>query len=94
MARPLQRLLALANAKVDVVLFGRIKDTKGDAQSNFEKVKSAAGGASTRFFECDSSDEWDRLTRNELSKSYSIVVDALFGDRIDSAVGRGLWRSR
>src|SRR5712692_9185870 len=33
------RLLALAGAKVDVVLFGRIEDTREDGRTNFESVQ-------------------------------------------------------
>ena len=73
------RLLALSGATVDAVLFGRIKDTKGDAQTNFEKANSYAPDVSIRFFECTSADEWSRLERNELSQPYVVVVDALFG---------------
>ncbi len=78
------RLLALAGAKVDVVLLGRIEDTRGDARTNFESVQSLAAGASVKFFECRSDDEWKALRNNELgnselSKPYAVVVDALFG---------------
>ncbi len=73
------RLLALSGAKVDVVLFAKIKDTKGDALTNFEKLKSPDGDVSSRFFECTSADEWSALQRNELAKSYPIIIDALFG---------------
>ncbi|HSV21618.1 MAG TPA: NAD(P)H-hydrate epimerase, partial [Xanthobacteraceae bacterium] len=44
------RLLALSGASVDVVLFGRIKDAKGDAQTNFERAKSYAPQVPIRFF--------------------------------------------
>ncbi len=73
------RLLAHAGAKVDVVLFGRVENTKGDAQTNFEKVKSPPAAASIRFFECASDGEWSALKHNELTKPYFAVVDALFG---------------
>jgi NAD(P)H-hydrate epimerase len=73
------RLLAQAGAKVDVVLFGKIENTKGDAQTNFAGVKDASGDASIRFFECESSERWCSLEKTELSQPYAIVVDALFG---------------
>src|SRR5260370_24723799 len=50
------RLLALAGAKVDVVLFGRIQDTKRDARTNFESLQHLPPAAPVRFFECDSDD--------------------------------------
>ena len=71
------RLLAQDGAEVDVVLFGKVKDTKGDAQINFENLKSA--DLSVRFFECASADEWSDLKRKELAKPYAVTVDALFG---------------
>jgi NAD(P)H-hydrate epimerase len=72
------RLLALSGSSVDVVLFGKVKETKGDAQTNFEKVRNLDGDVS-RFFECASADEWRALQRNELAKQYAAVIDALFG---------------
>ena len=78
------RLLALAGAKVDVVLLGRIEEAKGDARTNFESVQHPASGASVKFFECRSDDDWKALRNNELrnhelTEPYAIVVDALFG---------------
>lgn len=73
------RLLALAGAQVDVVLFGEVKSTKGDARTNFEKVASPAGDINLRFFECVSADQWHGLARNQLARPYDSVVDALFG---------------
>lgn len=73
------RLLALAGAKVDVVLFSRIEDTRGDARINFETAQKLASDASARFFECGSEDEWKALRNNELTETYDVVVDALFG---------------
>jgi NAD(P)H-hydrate epimerase len=73
------RLLAQAGAKVDVVLFGKIENTRGDAQTNFARVKDASGDISIRFFECETSESWRSLEKTELSQPYAIVVDALFG---------------
>ena len=67
------RLLALAGARVDVVLFGKIEDTQGDARDNFKKVRSVA-----HFHECSSATAWAALT-NEWSAPYDVYVDALFG---------------
>src|SRR5712692_2373519 len=66
------RLLALAGARVNFVLFGKIEDTKSDARDNFKKVRSVA-----RFHECGSANEWAALT-NELSAPH-VYIDALFG---------------
>lgn len=79
------RLLALAGAKVDVVLFGRIDDTRGDARINFETAQRLASEGSLRFFECGSEDDWKSLCSIELTKTYDAILDAL--------VGTGLTRS-
>jgi hydroxyethylthiazole kinase-like uncharacterized protein yjeF len=78
------RMLALAGAKVDVVLLGSVENTRADARTNFESLRDLAVGASLRFFECGSDDEWRALRNNELGnaeskKPYTVVVDALFG---------------
>src|SRR5205807_3399166 len=58
------RLLALAGARVDVILFGKLEDTRGDARANFDRLNAwkderalredrnqpAAGAIS--FYEC------------------------------------------
>lgn len=73
------RLLAEAGASLDVVLFGKVENTKGDAQANFARLQDPKGDASIRFFECESPEHWSNLERNELSKPYAILIDALFG---------------
>lgn len=73
------RLLALAGAKVDVVLFGRIEDTKRDARTNFESVQHPPSNVLLRFFECGSDNGWENLRNNELAGPYAAIVDALLG---------------
>ncbi len=73
------RILAQPGAKVDVVLFGRVENTKGDAQANFFRLQELKGDLRVRFFECDSSERWTSLKENELSGAYEILVDAMFG---------------
>ena len=73
------RLLAQSGAQVDVVLIGKIDDTKGDARTNFVKAKTPDKDVSLSFFECASVDEWSSLQLNELAKAYTLVIDALFG---------------
>ncbi|MGH9928822.1 MAG: NAD(P)H-hydrate dehydratase [Pyrinomonadaceae bacterium] len=81
--------LSRAGVYTDVVLFGRVEDTTGDAQTNFEIVCRQANiedgssaavnqpeGALT-FVECDSAETLGNLTL--ISQTYDIVVDALFG---------------
>jgi hydroxyethylthiazole kinase-like uncharacterized protein yjeF len=69
------RLLALAGAHVEVVLFGKLEDTHGDARANFEKLLSLEKAA---FFECNSEEEWHDLPRRIID-SREVIVDALFG---------------
>ena len=81
----LARELARVGVHADVVLFGRVEDTKGDARVNFEAVRrlaSFAAGSSSlpsplTFVECDSVSAWEDIARPR--RSYDIVVDALFG---------------
>ena len=81
----LARQLWLAGAAVDVVLFGRVEETKADARTNFEIVRhlsSFEAGTSSRpspltFIECDSVSCWEELAGTR--HSHDIIVDALFG---------------
>ena len=83
------RLLALAGAHVDVVLFGKREDCRGDARANFEKVQSLTRdrknpasfedcSGTVAFFECNSEEDWHDLAR-QITASHEVIVDALFG---------------
>jgi NAD(P)H-hydrate epimerase len=79
----LARALWLAGARTDVVLFGRVKETKGDARANFEiteRLSSFEAGSHTQppplsFTECETIADWEEIAAH----SYDIIVDALFG---------------
>jgi NAD(P)H-hydrate epimerase len=79
----LARALWLAGAHSDVVLFGRVEETKGEARVNFESVRqlsSFAAGSHTdppplTFTECEEIAQWEEIAGH----SYDIIVDALFG---------------
>jgi hydroxyethylthiazole kinase-like uncharacterized protein yjeF len=81
----LARALSFAGAHVDVVLFGRLEETKGDARTNFEIVRRLssfeAGShdlpSPLTFVECDAVSTWEKLARGR--RNYDIIVDALFG---------------
>jgi ADP-dependent NAD(P)H-hydrate dehydratase / NAD(P)H-hydrate epimerase len=81
----LARQLARVGVHTDVVLFGRVADTKDDARTNFEAVKRLAGfdaGSISlppplSFVECTSVSAWENLARPR--RSYDILIDALFG---------------
>src|ERR1700750_144672 len=47
------RLLAIAGARVDVVLIGKVDQTKGDARENFERLRKGEMGTLS-VFECES----------------------------------------
>ena len=77
------RLLALAGAHVEVVLFGKVEQTKGDARTNFEAAQSLAddgpsGRGQIEFSECESTEEWHVLL-SRLSELPEVIIDALFG---------------
>jgi NAD(P)H-hydrate epimerase len=87
------RLLAIAGARVAVVLIGRIDQTKGDARENFDRLHAwnleraaredkAAAVSETgaiNFFECESAKGWEQLSKGVLTAPHHAVVDALFG---------------
>ena len=87
------RLLAIAGARVDVVLVGRLDDTKGDARENFNRLRAWKGeqalheGKATalaeagviNLFECDSEKGWEQLLASVLAVPHDVTIDALFG---------------
>jgi len=81
----LARILSNAGVHSDVVLFGLVTQTKGDARTNFEAIERLAsfkaGSKSApqpvSFVECDSVQVWEEIARPR--RTYDIVVDALFG---------------
>jgi ADP-dependent NAD(P)H-hydrate dehydratase / NAD(P)H-hydrate epimerase len=86
------RLLANGGAMVQVILFGLVEATKGEAKINFEKLKSWNEERAIReqrevpeglkpidFFCCDSEKAWAQLSATVLSAPHDAIVDALFG---------------
>ena len=81
----LARALAHVGVRTEVILFGRVAETKEDARTNFEIVRSLASfeaGSKDRpsplsFVECNSLAEWEELARPR--RAYDIIIDALFG---------------
>lgn len=70
----LARKLAAAGATVEVVLFGRVADTKGDARVNFDK----AVGTVANLQEISSPEEFDAwLTAS--NANWDVMVDSMFG---------------
>jgi len=87
------RLLATNGARVDVVLLATLEDTKGDARTNFERLRMSFDEQALRedreppgsdlgainLFECDSEQAWDQLLASVLSLHHDAAIDALFG---------------
>ncbi len=81
----LARTLWMLGAHVDVVLFGRLENARGDAQTNFEIVRHLAGFASgtnarpsgLSFVECETPASWEEIAGAR--RAYAVIVDALFG---------------
>src|SRR5215471_6693819 len=83
------RLLAIAGARVDVVLIGRVEETRGDACENFRRLRSWKDGQDSKtpahltgdinLFECESDKGWQQLLAGVLETSHEVVIDALFG---------------
>lgn len=81
----LARGLAHLGVHTDLLLFGKVDETHGDARTNFEIVRRLASfraGSTTNpaplnFVECTTLPEWEELAQPR--KAYDIIVDALFG---------------
>ena len=71
-----------ASVHTDVILFGRVEQIRGDAETNFEIVRQRANievspSAVLSFVECDSAETLGNMAL--LGQTHDIVVDALFG---------------
>jgi NAD(P)H-hydrate epimerase len=81
----LARQLWLAGARVEMILFGRMEETKGDARANFEmarRLSSFEAGTHTQpsplsFVECATIAQWEEIAVAQ--HAFDIIVDALFG---------------
>ncbi len=91
------RLLATAGARVDVVLFGKLEDTKRDARVNFERLRSWNDERAVReakettpvnqgminLFECESEAGWEQLVASVLESRHEVAIDARLEDTRD-----------
>jgi len=87
------RLLARAGAHVNVVLIGKVEDTKGDARINFERLAAWNDERTKReakedappeagalnLFECESKAGWEQLRASVLVAQHELAIDAIFG---------------
>lgn len=89
----LARAFWLAGARADVVLFGRVEETKGDARLNFEmarRLSSFEAGSRTlppplTFVECETLADWEEVAGTR--HSHDVIVDALFGTGLTRPLG-------
>jgi hydroxyethylthiazole kinase-like uncharacterized protein yjeF len=76
----LARQLAAQGVQVEVIFFGSLSDTTGDARHNFEALSdltTSAQVAHLNFVECRDLARWHELAAGK--SSYDVIVDALFG---------------
>jgi NAD(P)H-hydrate epimerase len=81
----LARKLSSLGVQCDLILFGKLAETIGDARTNLDSVQklaafeagSATSPAPLTFSECDGIASWEQLARPR--KTYDVIVDALFG---------------
>jgi NAD(P)H-hydrate epimerase len=70
--------LGLLGVQTDVILFGRVADTQGDAHHNLEALVEAAHRiAHLSLTECHDAEQWQAIVA--AAPSYDVIVDALFG---------------
>ncbi len=82
----LARILGMEGAFVEIVSFGKVAETKGDARTNFRifcggKVELDDGDWSFEFGdlkEIGSREDWDSFVGTS-NQDWNVVVDALFG---------------
>ncbi|MGI9036188.1 MAG: NAD(P)H-hydrate epimerase, partial [Pyrinomonadaceae bacterium] len=79
----LARVLWTLGARVTLLLFGKVHETKGDAKINFEIFKKLASiDYSSEFIECKKNSFQETFHRVFFDKTwgnYDAVVDAMFG---------------
>jgi ADP-dependent NAD(P)H-hydrate dehydratase / NAD(P)H-hydrate epimerase len=81
----LARVLWTMGARVDVILFGRAEEARGDALTNFQTARAlsrfGAGSSSEppplSFVECETDATWETIAGAR--HGYDVIVDALFG---------------
>lgn len=74
----LARQLSSLAVHTDVILFGKIGDTHGDARHNFEALtQSSPRVAHLNFSEYHDSRQWQEIVA--AASSYDVIFDALFG---------------
>ena len=80
------RQLFARGARVDLLLLGRIEDSKGDARINFEIARSLSATAAHKFqiVEIDNSELFEE---HATSRPHDIIFDAIFGTGLTRPAG-------
>ncbi|MFP5262617.1 MAG: NAD(P)H-hydrate dehydratase [Blastocatellia bacterium] len=79
------RQLWIKGGQADVLLLGRIDETRGDARANFEIIRSlAASDSRLRIVEVAGAGD---LLRETASVSHDLFIDAIFGTGLTRAAG-------
>ncbi len=77
----LGRMMQLSGANVELVLFGKLEDSRGDARTNFIASREIVGD----FQEIESAEAW-RAWCDASSKTWDVTVDAIFGTGLNRPV--------
>jgi ADP-dependent NAD(P)H-hydrate dehydratase / NAD(P)H-hydrate epimerase len=83
----LARLLWIAGAFVELLLIGKVDESKGDAQTNFEIVKKLATTSDQSkilYKEFSTESEWEEISKH--LTGYDAIVDAIFGTGLSRPV--------
>jgi hydroxyethylthiazole kinase-like uncharacterized protein yjeF len=84
----LAQQLASQRVQTDVILFGSIRETTGDARHNFERLaelKASGKSLPINFIDCRDPKEWSQLAPD--ASVYDVIVDALFGTGLKRPLG-------
>lgn len=81
----LARQLSASGIHTDVILFGKVEDTHGDARHNFQAWANISNQvAHLNFSECQDSKHWQEIIAT--APFYDVIVDALFGTGLKRAL--------
>jgi hydroxyethylthiazole kinase-like uncharacterized protein yjeF len=81
----LARQLSAPGIHIDVILFGKVDNTDGDARHNFQALANTSNQvAHLHFSECQDSKHWQEIIA--AAPFYDVIVDALFGTGLKRAL--------
>ena len=86
----LARILGLQGGFVEMFVFGKIQESKGDALINFEICQKLDGQTGVYQYEINSRDKWDEFLYSN-TQEWDVVVDAIFGTGLSRPLDVWLW---